>query len=183
MKQRVIITGAKNSFVRELAREFEKSGHLVSSGNNELDMFIYCIDPKRCGATEYDALLEAYEDTAIKLLEELSKNLPLLENGIKKRLCFITKLHSSINSTNDSNHWERIVSASCNMAVKTIFNRLNPLGYTFRIFAVENYSKLEEASYVVDYFLQDRSFEEESHQHSDEKRLVIRDKHEREYPW
>lgn len=183
MEQRIALTGARNSFVEALINEFRKSGHKVSSENEALDVFVFCIDPKECGSTEYDALFEAYENTAMRLLREVSVNLPLLELGKKKRLCFITTTNSSINCTNDSNHWERILSASCNMAIKTIFNRLNPLGYTFRVFTVENYNNLGDASYAADYFLQDRSFEEGSYLHSDEKRIVMRDKFEREYPW
>lgn len=183
MKYNIILTGANNSFTDALTHEFEQAEHTVSADYAALDLMIYCIDPRECSATDYDALLEAYDNTAIGLLREVSKYLPLLQLGSKKRLCFITKLQSSINQTFSPDHWERMITASCNMAIKTIFNRLNPLGYTFRLFAVEDYDHAEDVSYAMEYFLQDRSLEEESILHSDERRLVMRDKYEREYPW
>lgn len=183
MGYKIVLEGRADSFMEELERDFKKAGHEVIEESEEVDIFVYCIHPPACEAMDYNALLKAYDETSLELLRKVSEYLPLLEKGRKKRLCFVTSLDSSINNTRTGEHWERIVSASCNMAVKTLFNRLNPLGFTFRLFAVEDYSELSEASYAAGYMLQDRSMEEESHQHSDEKRIVIRDKYEREYPW
>ena len=108
--------------------------------------------------------------------------LPLMKESDLKRLCFITTLRSGINHVLGADHWERIIAASCNMAIRILFNRLTQEGFTFRVFAVEDFAE-NSASYAMDYFLQDRSFEEESDLHSDEKRLVMRDKYEREYAW
>lgn len=183
MDDKIVYTGANNLFMEELKSELNASGCTTASENEYLDYFIYCIDPMECNPTDYDGLLAAYDNTALQLLKEVSAKLPLLEKGNKKRLCFITKLNSSINQTKDTNHWERIVSAACNMAIHTIFNRLNPQGYTFRLIAVEDFNCREDASYAAEYFLRDRSLEENSPKHSDEKRLVMRDKFEREIPW
>lgn len=183
MEYKVAYTGANNILMEELRSELEASACTIASENDSLDYLIYCIDPKECNSTDYDGLLTAYDNTALQLLKEVSAKLPLLEKGNKKRLCFITKSNSSINQTRDTNHWERIISAACNMAIHTLFNRLNPEGYTFRIMALEDYEHREDASYVAEYFLRDRSLEESSPKHSDERRLVMRDKYERELPW
>lgn len=183
MGYKIALEGMADFFIDGLAKEFQKAGHEVVKKSGEADIFVYCINPPACEAEDYSALLKAYDGTAMELLRKVSEYLPLLEKGSKKRLCFITSPDSSINNTKTSDHWERIVSASCNMAIKTLFNRLSPLGFTFRVFAAEDFNSLVEASYAAEYILQDRSMEEESHQHSDEKRIVIRDKYEREYPW
>lgn len=183
MGYKIAIEGQSYSFKEELKQEFMKAGAKEAGNGEALDILVYCINPPACEAADYDGLLKAYDNTALELLRKTTEYLPLLDRGNKKRLCFITSLDSSINNTRTSDHWERIISASCNMAVKTLFNRLNPLGYTFRIYGAEDYNNLAEVSYAVRYMLQDRSLEEESHQHSDEKRIVIRDKQEREYPW
>jgi hypothetical protein len=182
MELNVTLAGASNAFVQKLDYELNISGCKLATDHDALDMFVYCIDPKECDVTDYDALLQAYEETAMALLDKVSVSLPLLDKGNKKRLCFATTLNSSINYTKDCNHWERMISASCNMAIKTLFNRLSPLGYTFRVFAVDNYNKPEDASYAAEYFIKDRSLDN-AIQHSDELRLVLRDRYEREYPW
>lgn len=183
MGYKIAIEGQADFFKEELKIEFEKAGAVEAKESEAVDILVYCINPPSCEAADYNALLKAYDDTALELLRKVSEYLPLLEKGKKKRLCFVTSLDSSINNTRTGGHWERIISASCNMAVKTLFNRLNPLGFTFRVFAAEDFKNPSDASYAVRYMLQDRSMEEESHQHSDEKRIVIRDKYEREYPW
>ncbi len=182
MELKIALEGQAASFIRELEKEFTLAGHRMASPGEEADMLVFCINPQPCEAADYEALLKAYEDNALKLLRVVSEYLPLLQKG-KKRICFVTTLRSSINNTRESGHWESVVAAACNMAVRTLFNRLNPLGFTFRVFGIDDYDSLSDASYGVSYMLQDRSMEEESHLHSDEKRIVIRDKFEREYPW
>ena len=67
------------------------------------------------------------------------------------------------------------------MAIHTLFNRLVEEGFTFRVLVLDDFSA-GEASYALTYFLQDRSLDD-SVLHADEKRLVMRDKYEREIPW
>jgi hypothetical protein len=69
------------------------------------------------------------------------------------------------------------------MAIKTTFNRLRPEGYTFRLYGVKNFGDSRECPAIADYCVWNRSQEEESPVHSDENRLVMRDKSEIEYPW
>ena len=183
MGYKVAIEGEADSFREVLLKEFLRADVNEAEKDEDVDILVFCINPPSCDEFDYDALLKAYDNTALELLRKTAKYLPRLDRGTKKRLCFITAIESSINNTRTSDHWERIISAACNMAVKTLFNKLSPSGYTFRVYGVMDFKDLTEASYAVSYILQDRSLEEESWQHSDEKRIVIRDKQEREYPW
>ena len=77
-----------------------------------------------------------------------------------------------------------MISAACNMAIRIMFNRLRPLGYTFRVFAAQDINSPDEASYAAEYFITDRSLEEEEPNiRSDENRIVMRDMYEVEIPW
>lgn len=182
MEYKITVTGQEDAFKKKLKEEFHRTGHKVSVEREETDILVYIINPPSCTVLDYDDLLKAYDGYALQLLRTVEEYLPFMSKG-KKRICFITTIHSSINCTTDNTHWERIVAASCNMAIKTLFNRLNPIEFTFRVFGVKDFRDLSNASYAVDYIIQDRSMEEESYQHSDEKRIVMRDKFEREYPW
>jgi hypothetical protein len=182
---RTFETGGDNpQFAAALAAHFRSLGFYPGDGRGALDMFVYIIDPSPCGRNAYGDLLSGYQSTAIGLLEAVSRVLPLMEQGPGKRLCFITPLSSCINFAGSlEGGFERIISASCNMAIKTLFNRLRPAGYTFRLYGAENLENSGECSYMADYFIRNRSFEEESPVHSDENRLVIRGRLEIEYPW
>lgn len=182
MKQNVILSGACNSYMRRLKAEFKKEGHNIVVGAEKADMLIFCIDPEECGQCDYKKLMRNYELYALGLLNTVNAYLPLMKGSGSKRLCFVTDLRSSINCVSGDDHWERIIAASCNMAIRILFNRLAREGFTFRVFGVDDFAE-DSASYAMDHFLQDRSLEEESDLHSDEKRLVLRDKYEREYAW
>ena len=54
-----------------------------------------------------------------------------------------------------------MVSAACNMAIRIMFNRLRPMGYTFRVFAAQDINSPDEAKLCTEYFITDRSLEEE----------------------
>lgn len=182
MNRNVILSGADNSYMSLLKAEFKKAGHNIIVGAENADMLVFCIDPDECGQTEYEKLIKNYELYALGLLNTVNAYLLLMKESNLKRLCFITTLRSSINHVTEADHWDRIIAASCNMAIRILYNRLSGEGFTFRVFAVEDFTE-NSASYAMDYFLQDRSLEEESDLHSDEKRLVMRDKYEREYAW
>ena len=182
MKQNIILAGGKNLYTTQLEAELKNQGHNVITDGEKADMLIFCIDPEVCKRDDYSGLLENYEKYALGLISTINEYLPVLKEGNLKRLCFLTTLRSSINHVTEAEHWERIVSAACNMAIRILFNRLSREGFTFRVFGVEDFSK-DSASYAVEYFMQARSLEVESDLHSDEKRLVLRDKYEKEYAW
>lgn len=192
------IEGKDSAFTRCLEKELRQAGlrpyGADGAKSGPLDFFIAVLEPERCGGEDYEKLCTAYENTALALLRAVGERLPTMEGG-KKRLCFVTRANSSINlagSVKESTEaqekavegsgWESMVLAACNMEIATLFNRLNPEGFTFRVFA-RRQSGGEEAAYAADSFLCDRSLEEESARHSDERRLVLRDWKETELPW
>lgn len=179
--QTIWIAGDTTPCSHALAQELEASGYQPWT-EGPLDYFIYSIHPPLRKQQEYGELAKSYEETAVGLLREVEKALPYLEQGEQKRLCFLTSVQSSVNLNRGDCGFEAMVSAACNMAIATLFNRLNPQGFTFRVMALEEFSP-EEAGYAKDYFLRNRSLEEESARHSDEKRLVMRDRYETELPW
>ncbi|MDR2020169.1 MAG: hypothetical protein LBQ14_05310 [Treponema sp.] len=184
MKKTVEIGGDNPQFAASLLARFKDMGFLPGDDNKTVDMFVYIIDPPPCGRNDYGNLLSGYQSTAIGLLNAVSRLLPRMEQGEGKRLCFINRLASSINFAGIfDGGFERIISASCNMAIKILFNRLRPAGYTFRLYGAENFESSDECPYIADYFIRNRSLEKESEAHSDENRLVIRGRFEIEYPW
>lgn len=182
MKRNVILAGGKNLYMDRLAAVLEEEGHSIAAGSENADMLVFCIDPAPCGRDDYAGLVHNYEAYALGLIRSVSACLPRLAQSPAKRLCFLTTLRASINHVSQPDHWERIIGAACNMAIRTLFNRLSREGYTFRVFAADDFTD-DSASYAAEYFLQDRSLEAESYLHSDEKRLVLRDKFEKEYAW
>jgi hypothetical protein len=173
------LAGKQNEYIKNLGEQLQKLGYEVSQ--QETDIFVYCIDPENFAQDDYEKMAKVYEETALNLLKSVGRILPKMEKG-KKRLCFVTKTASSINYTETTEGFEKIVMAACNMAITTLFNRLNPEGFTFRVFAAENF-ETECPSYAAEYFLADRSMEESSHRHSDEKRIAMRNWCEREIAW
>jgi hypothetical protein len=172
--------GGGEGFRRSLLSSFRELG---CPAGERPDLFVYIIDPPPCSRADYPALLGAYDSTALGLLKAVASALPRLEGGAR-RLCFVNKLSSSLNLASSlEGGFERMVSAACNMAVQTLFNRLRPLGYTFRLYGAADLTGDGECGYIAGYCLRDRSLEEESARHSDENRLVMRDKYEREYPF
>ena len=158
LKRNIILAGKKNRYMKRVETMLKKEGYNIISGAEETDILIFCIDPDECSKNDYSGLLHNYQLYGLGLLCTINTYLPLFKENSLKRLCFLTTLHSSINHVSEADHWERIVAASCNMAIRILFN-------------------------AIEYFMQDRSFEVESDLHSDERRLVIRDKYEHEYAW
>jgi hypothetical protein len=182
------IAGGGEGFRRSLFDRFKEAGCTRASAGESLDLFVFVIDPPLCqlpcSPADYDALLAAYESAALALLEKTAAALPRLEKGNTRRLCFVNKLSSSINFAGAAEGgFERMAAAAANMAVRTLFNRLRPLGYTFRLYGAADLAGGGECEYIAGYCLENRSLEEESALHSDENRLVMRDKYEVEYPF
>jgi hypothetical protein len=192
----VELAGGGAEFRQSLLACFKNAGCTEAPAGESLDLFVFVIDPPPCSRTDYDALLAAYKSTAMALLERTAAVLPRLEKGRTKRLCFVNKLSSSVNlagsclnpaennlAESADGGFERMVAAASNMAVRTLFNRLRPLGYSFRLYGATDLAGGGECEYIAEYCLVNRSLEEESAQHSDENRLVMRDKYEIEYPF
>jgi hypothetical protein len=177
------IAGGGGEFRRSLLASFTDQGCAGASAGEGLDLFVFVVDPPPCSPTDYDGLKAAYHSTALALLETTAAALPRLEKGTAKRICLVNKLSSSVNlALSVEGGFERMAAAACNMAARTLFNRLRPLGYTFRLYGAADLSA-GECGYIAEYCLRDRSLEEESALHSDENRLVMRDRYEVEYPF
>jgi hypothetical protein len=178
------ISGKNHQIASSLMECFKKEGYQPAAGGTPVDMFVYIIDVRKCTRFAYSDLLNEYQTTAINLLETVAGILPRLEKGEGKRLCFITRLSSSINLTGElTDGYEQVVTASCNMGIRILFNRLRPEGYTFRLYGVRDYQDPGEYAYIADYFMRNRCLEPKFSEHSDENRLIMRDRFEREYPW
>ena len=174
------IAGSKTAYTEHLETLLQSDGHKPFDGK-EMDLFLYTIKPAACRQTDYKKLLENYEQCAIGLLQAVNEALPFMQSG-KKRLCFVTDIQSSVNKTAGAEGWEKSILSACNMAIVTLFNRLHAEGFTFRVFAVEDF-ETENPMYAMQYFLTDRSMEEGSPKHSDENRIVMRNWQEQEIPW
>lgn len=174
------LTGKKNRYTRQLEALLQASDCQPAEAGG-VDLFVYTICPEPCQRDDWEVLCSNYQETAVGLLREVHDALPRMQEG-KKRLCFLTSTRSSVNLTTETQGWEKSILAACNMAIATLFNRLNGEGFTFRIFAAEDF-ETEDPSYALSYFLADRSLETESARHSDENRLIIRNRAEQEIPW
>jgi NAD(P)-dependent dehydrogenase (short-subunit alcohol dehydrogenase family) len=157
-----------------------------NAGVNSLDLTRTIADGQ-----EYDEMHRLYDINAIGPVRMVEAFLPLLEQGQRKRLCFVSSEAGSIN-TNKRTAWYPycMSKAALNMAVRIMFNDLRPQGFSFRVYHpgwVRSYlrgtknleAELEPndaAIPAVAYFLSDLAG-------GDEDRLVLRDYQGKEWPW
>jgi NAD(P)-dependent dehydrogenase (short-subunit alcohol dehydrogenase family) len=149
-------------------------------------------------AQDYDEMHRLYNVNALGPLRVVEALLPLTEQSDLKRLCFVSSEAGSINRcARTSWYGYNMSKAALNMAIKLLFNRLRPEGYTFRVYHpgwMRSYmrgtknteAKLEPEEAAVPalaYFLRDRCGDPHRPDHSDEDRLVMRDYQGREWPW
>lgn len=173
------------AFETHMTTALEKFNASAAEKNESLDILFILIGLPPMKVIDYEQLATDYQEVAIGLLHAVSCKLARMETGTK-RICLIIPKSASNNAAAGETTvggWERIVYAACDMAVKTLFNKLRPLGFTFRVYGVTDMTDEREAACAADYCLADRSFEEWSLIHSDEERLVMRDCMEREIPW
>ena len=117
--------------------------------------------------------------------------LPLMDQGLLKRLCFVSSEAGSITrSYRDAWFGYCMSKAALNMGISILFNDLRQEGYSFRVYHpgwVRSYmggeknleadlEPEEAAGFALGYFLADLSPE-------DEDRLVMRDYQGNEWPW
>ena len=130
----------------------------------------------------YEALKKAYDYNTLGVIRAINAFLPLLEKGEGKRIAVITNRESSNNLTRTgAGFGDHMAHAPLNMAMNQLFNGLRPEGYTFRLYVPENPDAYD--PFAAEYILRNRSVDAESHRHSDEDRLVLRDAMNLELPW
>jgi NAD(P)-dependent dehydrogenase (short-subunit alcohol dehydrogenase family) len=147
---------------------------------------------------DYDEMHRMYNINALGPLRVVKAFLPLTDQSEMKRLCFVSSEAGSINRCERTSWYGYCMSKTAlNMAVKILFNRLRPQGYTFRVYhpgwmrsfmkgskSTEGDMEPEEAAVpALVYFLRDRARDPHRQTRHDEDRLVMRDWQGREWPW
>lgn len=145
-----------------------------------------------------DEMGRVYNVNALGPLRVVEAFLPLTGGSEIKRLCFISSDAGSINRCGHTSWYGYCMSKTAlNMAVKILFNRLRPEGYTFRVYhpgwmrsymdgsknMAADLEPEEAAVPALAYFLRNRSRDAHQPARSDEDRLVMRDWQGREWPW
>ena len=140
-------------------------------------------------AQDYDEMHRLYNVNSLGPLRVVEAFLPLLDQSTFKRLCFVSSEASSIERSKRTSWFGYCMSkAALNMAVKNLFNRLRPEGYTFRLYHpgwVRSYmggqknttadlEPEEAAAFALPIFLDNRD---------DEDRLFLVDYKGQEWPW
>ena len=149
-------------------------------------------------AQNYDEMHRLYNVNALGPVRVVEALLPLAARSGLKRLCFVSSESGSINRCERRDWYGYNMSKTAlNMAVKLLFNRLRPEGYTFRVYHpgwMRTYmlghkgtdAKLEPEEAAVPalaYFLRNRAGDPHRGDRYDENRLVMRDYQGREWPW
>lgn len=145
-----------------------------------------------------DEMHRMYNVNALGPLRVVEAFLPLTDHSEMKRLCFVSSEAGSINRCERTSWYGYCMSkAALNMAVRLLFNRLRPEGYTFRVYhpgwlrsfmggsknTQADLEPEEAAVPAVAYFLRNRARDPHLEPRRDEDRLVMRDWQGREWPW
>ena len=210
MKNIILVIENGNSLAVKAAQQFEADGDVVfrcerypdenqreqlveqlTQLEGRLDLLLF-----GAGSPEADGVIGSGHDTAQLLdcvsdaiygmQEAVEAMLPLLRKSTMKRIGMITYRCSSIGYCENRKDFGRHMSlAGLNMEGKLFFNRLRPEGFTFRWYcAQEEETSGEEGICAAEYMKLGLCCDEkEPYIHSDENRLVMRDRHFREIPW
>lgn len=138
---------------------------------------------------DYDDLIRLYNVNAVGPFRVLHTFLPMMTG--MKRLCFVSSEAGSV-SSNQRTVWHGycMSKAALNRGVHESFNRLRPLGYTFRLYHpgwVRSYMsgqlgdqyelEIDDAArFALDYFVSNRCSAEED-------TLAMKDWLGRDWPW
>ena len=199
----ILITG-KSEMGRALEEKFKKEGHKVLvaehtaaitellDSEKKLDMLLTGLsDPKDkkdgdiISGPDWERAEALYEANVAGSLTAVQKAFPYLERGTLKRICYLNLAEGSVNASLKRDNYGLYMSAcAVNMQVALLYNRMRKSGYTFRIFGMREDGDIrEQAAAAYWYFTGNRSLDPESAKHTDENRLVMRDKDGREIPF
>lgn len=147
---------------------------------------------------DYDEMHRLYDVNALGPLRVVEAFLPLMESSSFKRLCFVSSEAGSINRCERKAWYSYCMSkAALNMGIHMLFNRLRPLGFTFRVYhpgwmrsfmggtknTEADMEPEEAAGPALAYFTGSRAWDRYRPSRNDEDRLVMRDWRGREWPW
>ncbi len=142
----------------------------------------------------YEEMHRLFNVNTLGSLRILEAFISLLDQGEMKRLCFVSSEAGSIERCERESWFGYTMSkAALNMAVKTLFNHLHPMGYTFRLYhpgwlgetkSTRGEMEPEEAAeYALAYFLGALDPFSDEPDIDPEDRLVLRDWLCRDWPW
>jgi len=84
---------------------------------------------------DFDMMMRVYNTNALGAIRVVEAFLPLLKSSPVKRLCFVSSEAGSVERAQRTEMFGYCMSKSAlNMYVKILHNRLNPLGYGFRLY-------------------------------------------------
>lgn len=196
----------KNGYQVDGAVTGEMTGEaLCQLENMTLDLLVICPDTEYedCdGAVgsgrDYEKTAEFVAGRIAEIHEVLERSIPALGRGGEKRIAFLTHACSSISWCEDKKDFAaHMLLGGLNMQAKLLFNRLRPLGFTMRCYAFGENGKVfdlsgagigeaggEDGIGPGEYIGLDFCFDPgEPVVHSDENRLVMRDRFFREIAW
>lgn len=139
-----------------------------------------------------EELLKSFEYNYLEPIKMLEKLIPFMdkaesnEDEVGRRLVFINTAESSMNwNSNNNGFGYSVARAAMNNTVSTFFNKLYPLGYTFRMYdpMFDNVNPKTAAFGLYGYVNIGRCDDDGDPRCQDERRVVIRDALGREIPW
>lgn len=137
-----------------------------------LDMLVNCAGIFQNGSDE--ATIRTLNINAVGPLRMVEALLPLMEQG-EKRLCFFSSEAGSVTLAHRDGDVSYCVSKTClNMAVRLMFEKLQPRGYRFRLYhpgwvrtymsgeksTVGNFEPEETAEVAYEQFIDERDWED-----------------------
>lgn len=84
---------------------------------------------------DFDRMMRVYNTNALGAIRVVEAFLPLLKDSAVRRLCFVSSEAGSVEQSRRKDMFGYCMSKSAlNMYVKILFNRLHPVGYSFRLY-------------------------------------------------
>ncbi len=182
-----------DSFVRTLEIKERRQEMLkeamqcIGREQGKIDMLVlsagrHCAcDGKITERHDYEKLMDVLDENVIGTLEVVKSATDLLRVGGGKRIALLTERDSGINLTRRESDYGYFMSlAALNMMEKVLFNTFRPEGFTFRCYAADGIGGMSPESYLLSNLCDDP---EDAYIHSDENRIVMRNRKLCELPW
>lgn len=166
------------------AESMEEAVRFVSSRTDVVDMIVHNAaafnsripEDVRYDRLNLDAYMRAYDTNALGAMRLAQSFLPLMKTGMK-RMCFVSSEAGSVSVAHrDALSGYCMSKTALNMALRLMFNQLQPMGYTFRLYHPgwvrstadgrpdpNHHGKFEPwqtAQAAVPYFIGDRKWED-----------------------